>query len=65
MTIRSPNMFFEFLARVYYGFWYGLRRAERSTPVEYRDRRWYRHDRQQRVIKIARTYFEVMQPCSH
>ena len=65
MTIHSSNTLFELLARAYYGFWCGLGQSERPIPVEYRNRRWYRRDRQQRVIKVARTYFDVMQPCSH
>lgn len=62
MCIHKSNRFVEFLARARY---LALSRFGKTGPVEhieYRDSRWYKFDRHNRVVKIAMTYFEVMQP---
>lgn len=60
MLIRTPNNLIEVYER--------LRcRSARPTPsnegfVRYTNQRWYRLDTQRRVVRVAMTYFEVMQP---
>ncbi len=62
MCIHKSNRFIEFLARVRYVVLSRIIKAEPVEHIEYRDSRWYKFDRQNRVVKIAMTYFEVMQP---
>ena len=62
MVIHTPNPLLERLARIRYGLLNNRGRAGHKVPVIYRQRRWYRHDPQGRVLRVARTYFEVMQP---
>ena len=62
MYIRSPNTCFELIAKVRYFFLRHVKKVELISHIEYRHRRWYQLDEHCKVIKVARTYFEVMQP---
>lgn len=62
MYIRKSNTLVELLARGRYLILHYLQKAEPITHVEYRHHRWYKLDSHGRVIKVTKTYFEVMQP---
>lgn len=62
MYIWQSNLLIELLIRVRYFSLRYLQRAEPINHVEYHRHRWYRLDRHGQVIKVAKTYFDVMQP---
>lgn len=61
MFIEKPSTLIELMARGRYLFLHHTQPAK-SGSVEYHHHRWYKRDPQGRVVKIAKTYFEVMQP---
>lgn len=63
MYIQTPNFLFELLARIQYLFLHHIKKVEPIAHVEYRHHRWYKLDRHCKVVKVSRTYFDIMQPC--
>ena len=62
MSFDRPNWILEVIARAKYGFLVNSKDQRTKCHVEYRARRWHRLDNEGNVVKIARTYFDVMQP---
>ena len=62
MSFDRPHWILEVVARAKYGFWMNSKNHQARYHVEYRERRWHRLDDDGNVVKIARTYFDVMQP---
>ena len=62
MTIQSSNSLLEIAARLRYLYLRHILGTLPEQPVEYRNLRWYRYDRRHRVTRVARSYFEIMQP---
>lgn len=61
MLMRSPHPLFELLVRAQFHVYKRMGKTS-VNHIAYRDKRWYRYDPQRHVVKVARTYFELMQP---
>ena len=62
MCFDRPNRILELMAWIRYGLFANLLANASQEHVEYHERRWYRIDTSGKIIKIARSYFDVMQP---
>ena len=62
MCFNRPNRMLELMAWVRYSLFASIPATALQEHIEYNERRWYRFDRSGNIVKIARSYFDVMQP---
>ena len=62
MCFNQPNRMLELMAWIKYGLLANVPATASQGHVQYHERRWYRFDTSGKVIKVARSYFDVMQP---
>jgi hypothetical protein len=64
MYMHSSNLVFEQIARFRYYYLHNVKKVDPVEHIEYRDHRWYKLDRNGKVIRVSMTYYELMQPDS-
>jgi hypothetical protein len=64
MYIHSSRLVFELIARCRYYYLHDVKKVDPVEHIEYRDHRWYKLDRDGKVIRVSMTYYELMQPHS-
>ena len=62
MCFDQPNRMLELMAWIRYGLFASVPATASQERIEYHERRWYRFDGNGNIVKVARSYFDVMQP---